>query len=151
VLELTPQQIERFWSKVEKTDVCWIWKGWLNHHGYGMFDVAKGVKKFAHRIAYEICVGPIPEGMTIDHVREKCSSRACTNPEHLRVVTRGENVLAGDTLAAANAAKTHCPQGHPLSGGNLYVCPKGKRGCRICRNEASRRSQARRSRRKEMV
>lgn len=139
---LTASQQERFWLKVEKTSGCWFWQGWLKHNGYGMFDVAKGIKRQAHRIAYELCVGPIADGMTIDHIKDVCTSRACVRPDHLRQMTRGENVLAGDTLAAANKAKTHCIHGHEFTLENTYVPPKRptRRYCKRCmRDRASTR------------
>ncbi len=94
----------------------------------------------AHRFAYELTVGPIPKGLTIDHVRERgCILELCCNPAHLEPVTLQENLLRGGTFQAANAAKTHCPRGHPYAGGNLYVRPDGSRRCRTCACEAAAR------------
>ena len=88
---------QRFWSKVEKTGFtssegvgtgeCWIFRG-AHLRGYGIFWAA-GSNRFAHRWAYEQLVGPIPEGMTLDHL---CYTRNCVRPEHLEPVTSGENV-----------------------------------------------------------
>jgi len=147
-VSLSPELIERFLSKIELSPTgCWIWTGWLKHNGYGMFDVpiAGGgrVKQQAHRISYELFVGPLIEGLTIDHVKEMCSSRACVNPFHLRQITRGDNVRAGDTLAARNLAKTHCVNGHEFTPENTYHPPKRPRSryCNICRKAASERRQ----------
>ena len=96
------------------------------------FDGRKLV--LAHRFAYELLRGPIPEGMTIDHL---CRTRSCVNPEHFEVVTRGENVLRGVGPPAMNARKTHCAKGHPLVEGNLVLnrLKHGYRECLICSRE----------------
>lgn len=103
---------ERFWSKVDKTDTCWLWTGYLKPNGYAGFWVpAEQRKVYVHRWSYEHEVGPIPEGHEIDHL---CFVRHCVNPAHLEVVTHHENMLRGDTVAARNARKTHCSKGHAL-------------------------------------
>lgn len=88
-------EAERFWSKVERTTAegCWLWRGQLNAWGYGHFrrtlgpGLGRTVK--AHRLAYELSVGPIPEGLTLDHL---CGQRACVRPDHLEPVTNAENL-----------------------------------------------------------
>lgn len=85
----------------------------------------------AHRVAYEMLVGPIPEGKQLDHL---CRQRTCWNPAHLEVVTGRENTLRGVGRTAVNAAKTHCSRGHELAGDNLYV-HDGQRKCRACKKE----------------
>ncbi len=94
----------------------------------------------AHRYAYELMVGPIPAGLTIDH---KCRVHNCVQPAHLEPVTCRVNILRGDT-GQNNAQKTHCPHGHPYSDDNLIVTLEGWRRCRTCRREADRRRQPRR-------
>lgn len=79
---------QRFWSYVTKSEGCWQWLGPINQDGYGRFSV-KGKKVFAYRFAYQLLVGPIPEGYELDH---SCRTRSCTNPAHLKVATRKENV-----------------------------------------------------------
>jgi hypothetical protein len=110
-------------------DGCWSWTAWRDKHGYGRVSVGS-VRKLAHRVVYELCVGPIPGGLELDHL---CRNRACINPDHLEPVTHHENLMRGDGVSARNARKTHCPRGHALSGNNLYVDPKGDRECRTCR------------------
>jgi hypothetical protein len=124
---------ERFLEKVIKQECgCWVWKGnTCRTTGYGYFWL-DGRSRPAHRVSYELFVGPIPEGLQIDHVRARgCRSRACVNPAHLEPVTIKENLLRGDTFNARNKAKTHCPHGHEYTydNTNLY---KGRRRCRIC-------------------
>lgn len=100
----------------------------------------------AHRAAHELFIGPIPEGFTIDHVRARgCQHRHCVNPAHLEAVTHRENTMRGDTLAAANAAKTRCIHDHPFNEKNTYVAPDGKRACRACRRAVDRRYRERRA------
>lgn len=128
--------MERFWSKVNKTDTCWLWTACITPNGYGLFKY-KGKVERAHRIAYQVDKGDIPKGLVIDHL---CRIKHCVNPDHLEAVTQRENVLRGESLAAINARKTHCKRGDKLSGDNLYLDFKGKRYCRICKKAASIKS-----------
>lgn len=108
---------------------CILWTGALNRGGYGTFgihDRTHGVNttKVAHKVAYEIAKGPVPEGMELDH---KCRVRSCINPDHLEPVTRLENVRRG----LKGVLRTHCINGHPYEG-NLAAGAL-KRGIRMCR------------------
>jgi hypothetical protein len=137
---------DRFWSKVDRSGSCWLWVGKQNNRGYGIFH-ADGRSLLAHRVAYELEVGPIPDGLTLDHVRSKgCRNRHCVNPDHLEPVTQRENVLRGSGFAALNAAKTHCPRGHQYTPENTYANPHpdGGRICRTCKRERDRLARARR-------
>jgi hypothetical protein len=80
-------------------------------------------------VAYELAIGPIPEGLTIDHL---CRNRGCVNPAHLEAVTNRTNLLRGDGIAALNARKTHCKRGHEFTPENTYVWREGTRACRAC-------------------
>jgi hypothetical protein len=136
---------QRFWSYVGPHDdptKCWLWLGgyFFNHRGrelqgsrYGRINI-DGVYVLVHRFAYELLVGPIHKGMTIDHVKSRgCTSTLCVNPAHLEVVTMKVNILRGDSVCALNARKTHCVHGHPFDKVNTTVNKQtGSRGCRIC-------------------
>lgn len=128
----------RFLSKVDRRgdDECWPWLGPVNEvNGYGYFRVGpEATPVSAHRYAYELMVGPIPEGLVIDHVRGNgCTRRDCVNwVSHLEAVTQRENVLRGDAPPAVNARKTHCPQGHEYTPENTKVRRQGWRECKTC-------------------
>ena len=128
---------ERFWSKVQKTDGCWIWTGGQGH-GYGRFSVACHQTISAHRYAYQTLVAEVAPGKEVDHI---CKNRACVNPGHLEVVTHKENLLRADTgFAAVNKRKTHCPSGHPYSEENTHLRGGNWRVCKICRRDSRKRS-----------
>jgi len=105
---------------------CWVWDGKPGAGGYGVIVIA-GVRWYAHRWLYTERIGD--PGGQLDHL---CRVRLCVNPDHLESVTQRENVLRGVGPTAANAAKTHCLRGHPLSGPNLIVRPDGGRTCKTC-------------------
>jgi len=121
--------LERFWKFVRFTPGCWEWRGSRNHRGYGLFSVA-GKLVTAHRLSYEIHVGHIPDGLTLDHL---CRNRACCNWLHLEPVTMTENCLRGVGPTAVNARKTHCPKGHEYTPENTVKANKNSRRCRECR------------------
>lgn len=128
----------RFAQKwVENKDTgCWDWTANKNHKGYGLIGPGGPAQnQVAHRVSYELHVGPIPKGMVLDHL---CRNRGCVNPAHLEIVTPYENSMRGFGVAALNARKTHCPRGHPLSGENLFKQHGGGRGCRQCRRDFMR-------------
>jgi hypothetical protein len=111
-------------SKIEiKDEGCWMWLASRNKDGYGRSTSSEASRgRYAHRVIYELLVGPIPEGLTLDHL---CRVTSCVNPAHLEPVTWIKNVRR-------RPLKTHCPQGHWLEGDNLVVQTGGIRRCRIC-------------------
>lgn len=132
---------KRFWHLVEKSAVCWRWLGSQDRNGYGLAHSSLTKRStVAHRVAYELTVGPIPDGMTLDHI---CRNRICVNPLHLRVCTQRENVHApgARTPQAINSAKTHCLRGHEFTEANTRVRsnPRGAglmRSCKTCQANA---------------
>lgn len=111
-----------FWSKVEKTNTCWLWKG-AKRHNYGELFILP--PQPAHRLSWFFLRGAIPDKLVIDHL---CRNPSCVNPEHLEPITHQENIRRGYAL------KTHCPKGHPLLGENLSQSKlkKGWRVCQVC-------------------
>ena len=124
---------DRFWAKVDKAGDadCWNWTG-CRSEGYGRFHF-EGRLMPAHRWSYEDAVGPIPEGLVIDHL---CRNHSCVNPAHMEPVTNAENTrrgIAADVIYARQASQTHCKNGHELSDENVYRNGR-QRQCRTCRN-----------------
>lgn len=137
---------ERFWSNVSVNEEtgCWEWRSPVRSDGYGVFGLkVNGVQRTrrAHRIAYEALVGPIPDGLDLDHL---CRVRNCCNPSHLEPVTRKENLrrgLVAETQRKRHAAVTHCPRGHEYTAENtrIYVAQgHPSRACRSCDRERAR-------------
>lgn len=133
---------ERILSRIVVTESgCWEWQGPRDAKGYGntfFGSRVDGTRRCArvHRKAYEAWVGPIPAGLTIDHL---CCNKACANPAHLEPVTNQEN------RRRAADAQTHCRHGHPRTPDNIYVDGHGRRRCRTClrAQRRARRAQAR--------
>lgn len=125
-------------------DACWPWLGNTDRHGYGRlpFGSKRGL---AHRVAYELAIGAIPDGQQLDHTchtndkaclgGSTCPHRRCVNPAHLEPVTSVENTrrggALGNGLAAVNRRKTECKHGHPFDAANTRYRPGG-RTCRAC-------------------
>lgn len=120
-------------------DGCWKWYGRLRWDNGGKIAYGqmswRGRSHGAHRVAHELYVGPIPQGLQIDHL---CRNTRCVNPAHLEAVTQRENVLRGVGFAAVNARKTHCIRGHEFTPENTIIQCGGKRACRTCVYEAHR-------------
>lgn len=124
-----PRRLAR---RIDFSGDCWLWTSYVEATGYARVYI-NGGREFAHRFMWESVVGPIPDGMQIDHL---CRVRHCVNPGHLRVVTPRVNTLASPVAPAAiNARKTHCHNGHQFSADNTYLNLNGQRICRQCRRE----------------
>lgn len=137
----------RLLSKIRYEGECWRWTGFKTVTGYGHIWGPDHHSRIVHRVAYELFVGPIPYGLTIDHVKARgCRFRDCVNPAHLEAVTNAENILRGDAPSAKNRRKTHCPLGHALIPENLLRRRRGSRECRACHRIRERRYKAERRR-----
>lgn len=120
------------WNKIVVQDNgCWLWTGAVDKYGYGK-AWHNGKMYLAHRAVWEELVGPIQE--TLDHVKDKCSSKACCNPEHMEDVSQSENTLRG------KANRDRCPQGHQYTEVRTHTkSGRTYRHCQQCNNEASHR------------
>ena len=128
----------RFWAKVRKGKGCWQWLGCISSAtGYGSFRYGSHNPGYAHRFAYELLVGPIPDGLSIDHL---CRHPWCVKPAHMEACSIRTNILRSDNPCAINARKTHCSRGHPLAGSNLLRNTQRphERRCRTCDNARQR-------------
>lgn len=121
---------------------CWTWQGPTSGgvYGFASFD---GVMVRAHRVSLRLWTGAVvPDGMHVDHL---CRNTLCCNVFHLEIVTPQVNNARSGSPSAVNARKTHCDNGNPLTGENLYVGPDGKRYCRACKLAHNRAHRARTS------
>lgn len=119
---------EKFHEKyvVDDETGCWEWQAaTFSTGGYALLSV-DGTPRRAHRVGYELLIGPIPEGLVLDHL---CVNVRCVNPAHMQPVTQEEN------RRRQAERQTHCRNGHPLSGANLALV----RVCRTCRQAAEER------------
>jgi len=138
---------DRFWAKVQlPADLadCWLWtgatKGRSQDAQYGCIFSGKRTRAGnplpvpAHRVSYELHVGPVPDGLHLDHL---CRVSRCVNPAHLEPVTLRENLLRG----ALARRQDHCPHGHPWDEANTYTYRSGARYCRTCNRISHRRKE----------
>lgn len=115
----------KFWMGLEigGPTGCWTWLRGKTSDGYGHLS-HYGRQTYVHRFAYEMLVGPIPEGLQLDHL---CRNTSCANPDHLEPVTNRENARRG-----LKAQRTRCAHGHLFD--ERTIIYRGYRRCRVCRD-----------------
>jgi HNH endonuclease len=140
---------DRFWAKVDAEGDCWEWMGTRKKNGYGTFGPPPGLStRHVHRLAYEYLVGPIPDGLVIDHL---CRVRHCVNPDHMEATTQSVNILrgAGPALApyrdySQRVKQPACRNGHLYTENNTWHSKRGARVCKTCHKAAMARWHAKR-------
>ena len=141
IIDMYPDRISP-----EPNSGCWLWDGTQTTAGYGVFKVSQKMH-YAHRVSYELSKGPIIAPLEIDHL---CRVRCCVNPDHLELVTPGENVRRGISAEVNRRrarSRTHCMNGHEMTEQNTYFRQRGShqlRECRICKRRYNLADKARR-------
>jgi HNH endonuclease len=155
---------ERLLAKVRIDPItgCWIWIASRKPEGYGQFMMQDEEGRWhcvqAHRISYELFKGPIPDGLTLDHMchdpplcpgGNECPHRPCINPNHLEPASHQQNIARGGSPAAKANRFGVCRNGHPRTAENTLVLKGGGKTCKIChaisweKTRAQRNQQAR--------
>ncbi len=123
----------------EPNSGCWLWLGSVHGNGYGVLKL-RGHAHLAHRLSYETHVGPIPQGLDLDHL---CRVRCCVNPRHLEPVSRRVNVSRGlvstrHDWSNGKSSITHCPRGHEYNAENTRIDKLNRRLCKSCHRDRER-------------
>ena len=147
-LPVVPPLRDRFMEAVKKMPSgCWEWQASKNNFGYGNLTLPSRQHVYAHRFSYEKFVGPIPDGMDLDHL---CRNPPCVNPAHLEPVTHRENMYRSDSADIAAFLSGKCRQGHEMTPDNTYKYPnRPGRECRKCMRLRGQRRVRVRDRRKK--
>lgn len=130
---LPHEEAPRFWQRVEKGDACWTFQGSRSAFGHGRLKF-RGRYTFAHRVAWILTNGPIPEGLLVCHT---CDNPPCVRPDHLFLGTQADN-LADMVAKGRSLRKPDCKRGHPLVGDNVIYSRGKRKGCRECSRMAAR-------------
>jgi hypothetical protein len=134
--------LDRFGHNVspEPNSGCWLWTSTINQYGYGRVHLPGRRQPSAHRVAYEMDRGAIPNGLQIDHL---CRVRCCCNPDHLEPVTAAENIRRAFRLSPRRFVfeDGFCINGHRLAEEVNYRHPRGSMICRKCKRLANLRAQ----------
>ncbi len=142
---IAPIDPARFWRHVDSSGgllACWPWTAGMDRYGYGEHrQITAGKRRYwrAHRLAFEMTVGPIPDGLVIDHL---CRNRSCCNPAHMEPVTPAENTRRGESgivLGTRLRSREACPNGHPYVEGSYRIRNGRWRVCVECARARRRR------------
>lgn len=141
---LPQEYVIRFLEKIKFSWSCWEWTGGQNGKGYGQFRTPTKSSAKAHRVAYEYFVGPIEDGMVLDHL---CRNRCCVRPDHLEPVTSAENTRRGMSgkYDRSHLRPVECIRGHAFEGENLIISKDGSYRCRECKNMRAREYRVRKA------
>jgi len=141
-MRCTVPPIERLMRWVVLDGTCWRATKGIRKDGYCQIQLTgkRAPKVLGHRLSYEHFVGPVPEGLELDHVWERgCRFRSCVNPAHLEPVTRSVNILRGTAPERTRAyydalwdGREECPSGHKLAEAGVHIDAEGHRQCRAC-------------------
>jgi HNH endonuclease len=124
--------------RIDEAD-CWLWTGYVGDNGYGTAAISGHRRRYAHRLVYTLLVGPIPEGLVLDH---RCKVRHCVNPAHLEAVTVQENARRVRSGGHPNKNGL-CRRGlHPWAPSNMYIPADGRERCLECHRERQRKHRA---------
>lgn len=127
-------------DKILIGDGCWEWTGRKSPYGYG--QISRGRRDYpAHRVIYELLVGPIPAGLVLDH--RVCDNPGCVRPDHMLPCTHWDNTERTNSACAINARKTHCVNGHEYDEANTRWRPSGGHACRACNRAWNQRDKQR--------
>ncbi len=127
---------QRFLAKFKVQPGCWEWTG-AKRKGYGCLrEGGKGSRLLdAHRLSYQLFVGPIPEGYDLHH---RCENPGCVRPSHLEPLARRDHNFRGEGIGTVNSRKTRCSRGHRYDEENTYLW-RGHRHCRTCQRQRKQR------------
>lgn len=130
-----PWEPFRFWSKVIKTESCWVWTAGQYATGYGLYSVMHWPHR-AHHVAWEaVGRGTVPTGYNLHH---RCGNRLCVNPDHLELMLHGDH----SRMHVTTAAGKRCSRGHLYTPANTGIQKGRWRFCRICRADRQRARRA---------
>lgn len=135
VPDITIDKIVNYLNRTIKTEKgCWVWQGAKSPDRHARVNI-NSQAYYLHRVIFKAVGNRLDKSLELDHL---CREPSCVNPKHLEQVTHRVNSERGEAGTHLKN-KTHCPQGHPYSGDNLYVFPSGGRSCRTCTRVSGRK------------
>lgn len=126
-----PNTAQDFWNQVTPEGDCWVWKGYQDVHGYGVFQY-QGTRWLAHRLAYRLLTNEDIDGRSLDH---RCLNTLCVNPDHLDNITQSEHAIRSRDGRMVAHRRGTCTRGHPRSESVLRKGTNRVVYCKACRRE----------------